>query len=101
MKLEYTEGEIRMATLVALNASKTGTLTTTELIIVLSASMNPRGTDAQIARERNDTYFSQKVRNLISHRDGETSLMSRDYVVYDGANETLTITVPGQDLCTI
>lgn len=101
MRLEYTEGEIRMATLVALNASKTGTLTTTELISVLSASMNPRGTDAQIARERSDTYFSQKVRNLISHRDSETSLMSRDYVVYDAANETLTITGTGQDLCKI
>lgn len=101
MKQEYTEGEIRMATLVALNASQTGTLTTSDLISVLSASMNPRGTDAQMARDRNDTYFSQKVRNLISHRNSETSLMSRDFVVYDPIAETLTITNAGQDLCSI
>lgn len=101
MNPEYTEGEIRLATLVALNASVTGTLTTTELIGALSAFMNPRGTDAQIARDRNDTYFSQKVRNLISHRNSATSLMSRDLVVYDAAAETLTITVAGQDACSI
>ena len=101
MKQEYTEGEIRMATLVALNASKTGTLTTSDLIGALSAFMNPRGTDAMIARDRNDTYFSQKVRNLISHRDAATSLVSRDLVNYDAANETLTITAAGQDLCHI
>ncbi len=101
MRNEYTEGEIRMATLVALNASKTGRLTTTKLISALTDSMNPSGTDAQVAQERNDTYFSQKVRNLISHRDNETSLMSQDYVVYNAENETLTITVAGKKLCTI
>ena len=31
--MEYTEGEIRMATLIALNASRTGTLTTSQLIL--------------------------------------------------------------------
>ena len=101
MRQEYTEGEIRMATLVALNASRTGTLTTTDLIGILSAFMNPRGTDADIASYRNDTYFSQKVRNLISHRDNETSLMSHDFVVYEAESETLTITVKGQDMCSI
>jgi hypothetical protein len=101
MKQEYTEGEIRLAALVALNASKTGTLTTSELIGDLSSFMNPRGTDAKIARDRNDTYFSQKVRNLISHRGSETSLMSQDLVVYDAAHETLTITIKGQDICKI
>lgn len=98
---EYTEAEVRLATLVALNASATGTLTTTQLIESLAAFMNPRGTDANIARGRNDTYFTQKVRNLISHRDSSTSLMSRDLVVYDAPNETLTITDTGRDMCSI
>ena len=101
MKLEYTESEIRMAALVALNASKTGTLATTDLVGDLSAFMNPRGTDAKIARDRNDTYFSQKVRNLISHKDSAKSLMSRDLAVHDATNETLTITDKGRDLCAI
>lgn len=99
--MEYTEGEIRMATLVALNASLTGTLTTSQLILALESFMQPRGTDAQIARDRNDTYFSQKVRNLISHRDSGTSLVTRGSVQYDAANETLTITAAGRRACSI
>lgn len=98
---EYTEAEIRLATLVALNASTTGTLTTTQLIENLAAFMNPRGTDANIAQGRNDTYFTQKVRNLVSHRDASTSLMSKDFVVYNAAQETLTITDIGRDMCAI
>jgi len=50
--MEYTEGEVRMATLIALNASRTGTLTTTQLILALESFMRPRGKDAQIARDR-------------------------------------------------
>lgn len=99
--MEYTEGEIRMATLVALNASLTGTLTTSQLISALESFMQPGGTDAQIARDRNDTYFSQKVRNLICHRDSGTSLMTRGSVQYDAANETLTITAAGRRACSI
>lgn len=99
--MEYTEGEIRMASLVALNASQTGTLTTSQLILKLEAFMQPRGRDAQIARDRNDTYFSQKVRNLISHRDAGTSLVTRGLVQYDALNETLTITAAGRRACSI
>jgi transposase InsO family protein len=97
--MEYTEGEIRMATLIALNASRTGTLTTSQLILALESFMRPRGKDAQIARDRSDTYFSQKVRNLISHRDAGTSLMARGLVQYDAVNETLTITAAGRQAC--
>lgn len=97
--MEYTEAEIRMATLVALNASQSGTLTTSDLILALEAFMRPRGKDAQIARDRNDTYFSQKVRNLISHRDAGTSLVARGLVQYDAEYETLTITAGGREAC--
>lgn len=97
--MEYTEGEIRMATLVALNASLTGTLSTSQLISALESFMQPRGKDAQIALNRNDTYFSQKVRNLISHRDAGTSLVARGLVEYDAASEALTITAAGRQVC--
>lgn len=94
--MEYNEGEIRLAALVALNASSTGTLTTSQLISRLAAFMHPKGTDAQIATGRADTYFSQKVRNLISHRDSGTSLVSHGYVTYDEARESMTITTAGR-----
>lgn len=94
--MEYTEGEIRLAALVLLNASPKGVLTTSELIKCLEGCMQLRGTDAQIAEGRSDTYFSQKVRNLISHRDSGKSLMSLGYVEYDANSETLTITDRGR-----
>ena len=98
---EYTEAEIRMAALVALNASDTGSLTTSQLIVILSHFMRPRGHDAEIARDRNDTYFSQKVRNLISHRENSTGLVARGLADYDAATETLSITAAGRQVCSI
>ncbi len=45
-----------------------GTATTSDLIEDLTAAFNPSGEDAQILAGRKDTKFSQKVRNLVSHR---------------------------------
>lgn len=44
-----------------------GELTMSELINVLIDRMKPSGHDMDIIANRNDTYFSQKVRNLRSH----------------------------------
>lgn len=44
-----------------------GELTMGELIDVLIERMQPSGHDMAIITNRNDTYFSQKVRNLRSH----------------------------------
>lgn len=44
-----------------------GELTMGELIDVLTERMQPSGHDMAIIANRNDTYFSQKVRNLRSH----------------------------------
>lgn len=99
--VEYTEAEIRMAALIALNASDTGTLTTTQLIQALSSFMHPRGHDALMARDRRDDYFSQKVRNLISHRDNGTSLSTRGFVTYDPVNQSTTITAAGRAVCAL
>ena len=43
--------------------------TTSTLIEELTAVFKPNGEDAKILAGRNDTKFSQKVRNLKSHRD--------------------------------
>lgn len=46
-----------------------GKASTTDLINDLTIAFNPSGEDAEILAGRNDTKFSQKVRNLKSHRD--------------------------------
>lgn len=40
---------------------------TSELIVELEQRFQPEGEDAEILDARNDTKFSQKVRNLKSH----------------------------------
>jgi predicted HNH restriction endonuclease len=47
--------------------NRTPNITTTELITELTAVFRPSGEDAEILEGRNDTKFSQKVRNLVSH----------------------------------
>ena len=62
-----TESELVLPSLYLMSLSPTGTISTTELIRLLTQIMKPQGLDAQILKNRSDTYFSQKVRNLKSH----------------------------------
>src|SRR5436305_3796572 len=43
-------------------------ITTSRLKSLLVDILKPTGKNAEIARNRSDTYFEQKVRNLVSHR---------------------------------
>lgn len=52
-------------------AEQTKGLTTTELIKLLRQELKPTGRDIEILNGRNDDVFSQKVRNLISHKSIE------------------------------
>lgn len=72
-----------------------GEITTTLLIEVLTHEFEPSGTDAEILDGRHDTYFSQKVRNLISHRDVSTSMFTKGYATYDAGRESIRITDAG------
>ncbi|SLN21740.1 hypothetical protein ROA7450_00790 [Roseovarius albus] len=94
--MSYTEADIRIEALKELDASPTGTLTTAELITLLEARLSPTGQDAEILDDRSDTYFSQKVRNLVSHKDQSTSLQTRGLAIYNGDNESWTITDKGR-----
>lgn len=94
--MTYDEKQIRNEALVELRNSKTGTLTTTELIERLESRLNPTGKDARIAVGRSDTYFSQKVRNLVSHRAQGTGLQKQGLAHYDSAGESWTITNLGR-----
>ena len=45
-----------------------GKIYTSNLIVILRKKLKPKGKDLRILANRSDDHFSQKVRNLISHR---------------------------------
>lgn len=47
---------------------------------------------------RSDTYFSQKVRNLISHRKAPTSFIANGYAEHDEKRNGIQITEAGRKL---
>ena len=63
-----------------------GYINTSLLINLLTGLMKPEGLDAEILEGRNDTYFSQKVRNLKSHN----TLEKYGYATYNGIDYTIT-----------
>lgn len=95
--LEYTEEQIRNEILVELANSTNGSMTTTELIQTLETRLNPTGKDAELADNRSDTYFSQKVRNPVSHRLQGTGLEYLGLANYDPNYEGWTITAAGRN----
>lgn len=95
-QMTYTEAQIRREALRELTQSKTGKLTTTQLIELLEDRLEPTGKDAEMAEGRGDTYFSQKVRNLVSHRDQGTGLSHQGFAIYNAEDESWTITNKGR-----
>jgi hypothetical protein len=76
---QYSERELVLPALVLLDLSQAG-LTTSDLIRELTTILRPDGHDGEILADRNDTYFSQKVRNLVSHRTLEGQNALADWV---------------------
>lgn len=75
-----------------------GFISTSELITELEAVFNPQGRDAEVITGRSDTHFSQKVRNMISHRNNESSFISNGYAEYDSTERGIRITDAGRRL---
>ena len=69
---------------------------TSDIISHLEGKFQPIGEDAEILANRSDTKFSQKVRNLISHRDQPSGIVSMGLVEYDQWNRGLKITEYGR-----
>ena len=59
-------------------------LSTTDLIRLLQELVKPTGEDLEILAGRNDSKFSQKVRNLVSHE----TLLKRDFVKHVASKGT-------------
>ncbi len=87
-----TESELVLPSLYLMTLKPNGCISTTELIQLLTKILKPQGIDAQILNKRNDTYFSQKVRNLKSH----DTLEKLGYAEY--SNSQYSITDKGREL---
>ncbi len=74
----YSEKDLIIPTLNYLLLNKETGLKTSELITLLSKELEISGRDTEIISGRNDTYFSQKVRNLVSHR----TLVNKNLATY-------------------
>lgn len=72
-----TEKQLILPALYLINESNG--IDTSTLIKRLEKIMHPEGHDIEILSNRNDTYFSQKVRNLKSH----DTLRKKDLAIYD------------------
>jgi predicted HNH restriction endonuclease len=84
----YSENDLIIPTLNYLLLNKGDGLTTSQLIFLLSDELEISGKDAEILTGRKDTYFSQKVRNLVSHRTLESKgLASYRKVARDGLHK--------------
>lgn len=67
-----------------------GALHTYDLIVLLTKILNPTDEDSEILFGRNDTRFSQKVKNLISHKK-----ICPQYADYDSEQSLLKINEMG------
>lgn len=89
---EYSEPEFVIPALQFIRDNSSG-VTTTEMIDRLINVFHPSGYDMEILQGRNDTHFSQKVRNLKSHN----TLTRHGWADYQriGRNGLWTITPRG------
>ncbi len=90
MPVLISERDLVIPTLQLAAGRPNGVITTTELIEDLTEIFQPEGQDAEILVERNDTHFSQKVRNIISHREGESTMFALGYAEYTGDGIQIT-----------
>lgn len=80
------ETELILPSLYLMTLQPQGCISTAELIPLLTSLMKPTGVDAEILDNRNDTYFSQKVRNLKSHN----TLTKPEYAKYHDGKYQIT-----------
>ena len=90
------ERTIAQEALKLLAQAQGGFMTTSDLIAALDNQFEPTGEDAEILDGRSDTRFSQKVRNLVSHRGYTNGLEANGYAAYDKGRSGWTITPAGR-----
>lgn len=89
-KERISEGHLVIPTLLALRESKVGWLSTSSLIEKLIVALKPDGEDAEKLDGRNDSRFSQIVRNMISHKTVSGNIIAEGYVEYQSRGLKIT-----------
>jgi hypothetical protein len=91
-----SEADLLIPTLRLLAAQPSGRMTTTRLIDELGILMQPTGKDAEILEGRHDTYFSQIVRNMVSHKTAAGNIIAEGFATHLGPRRGLEITESGR-----
>jgi len=90
------ETDLLVPVLRLLDDSPTDSLTMTDLISMLEERFHPEGADAQMLENRNDTRFSQIVRNIVSHKTTGPNPIARGFVEHLSDQSALRITPEGR-----
>ena len=85
-----SERELVLPTLRLLDEDDQKWIATSDLIARLTALLSPSGQDADRPEGRRDSRFSQKVRNMIAHRDRPSSFIHRGLARYEAQGLRLT-----------
>jgi transposase-like protein len=91
-----TEADLVVPTLRLAARRLGGFISTSELKTELQAIFSPVGKDDEIALNRADTYFTQKVRNLVSHK--ASNFIASGYAEHDPDRRGIVITDEGRGL---
>src|SRR5688572_21265397 len=91
-----TETDLTVPSLRLAAERPNGAIATADLIVELTELFQPSGRDAEIIQGRYDTHFSQKVRNMISHRNSPSSFIANGYAEYTG--DGIKVTDMGRQL---
>lgn len=89
-----SEGDLLIPTLRLLAAAPGGYLSTSDLIGGLEKEFEPEGEDAKILNGRQDSKFSQIVRNMKSHKDSPANIIGRGFA--EAFKDGLRITDAGR-----
>ena len=90
------EADLTHPILKLLSQEPSGFVETTKLIKMLDDIFKPTGKDAEILEGRQDTHFSQKVRNVISHRNSSTNPIGKGWITYCEERHGVQITALGR-----
>lgn len=92
-----SESELGVPALRAMTARPGGFISTSDLIGELFNLFRPTGKDAETIPGRKDTYFSQKVRNLVSHQNAPGNIIAEGYAEHIADEDGLRITEAGRE----
>lgn len=96
MASAITESELYVPMLQILDKAPGGFMTTSAIVVELENLFQPKGIDAEILNNRSDTHFSQKVRNIISHKNVPGNPIHDGLVIYHNRRHGLEITDAGR-----